>query len=431
MTPEEEFKRLREEVEALRLANAALEQQMLAGSEQTDAMLRQVEEQRNALRAAHQHQRNLGSFVQRVMDTVASLVIVLGVDGRVRQVNTRCQEELGEGAPALAGRVLDELLHPAERAALALELPPLPWPVRSPLFETVRRRGQYQAEHRLASGDGAWRTYLVKAAMLHDHQGKEEGVVVNATDISLLKEQAEQLRASAARLNEAQRVASLGSWELDLASQDLSWSDEVFRIFEIDPQRFAASYAAFLETIHPQDRAMVDHAYTHSLLTREPYDIEHRLLFADGRVKWVNEHCVTYYDDNGAPLRSVGTVQDITAHRLAEDETRLAASVFDNSLNGIMITAADGTIVKVNQAFTDITGYPAREALGQTPRLLKSDHHDDAFYRTLWGTLLEKGKWEGEIWDRRKDGEMLPVWQSIAAVRNGEGETVQDRKSVV
>jgi PAS domain S-box-containing protein len=130
------------------------------------------------------------------------------------------------------------------------------------------------------------------------------------------------LRASEARLNQAQHIAHIGSWELDLATNALHWSDEIYRMFEIDREKFGASYEAFLNAIHPDDRDMVNQAYTDSVASRTPYDIVHRLLFADGRIKCVNERCETFYDAQGKPTRSIGTVQDITDHKRMEDELR-------------------------------------------------------------------------------------------------------------
>lgn len=128
----------------------------------------------------------------------------------------------------------------------------------------------------------------------------------------------EKLRQSQASLAEAQRVAHIGSWELDLSSNELVWSDEVYRIFGLEPQQFGATYEAFLDSIHPDDREMVDEAYNNSVKTKTPYDIVHRLLLKDGTVKYVNERCETYYDDEGKPVRSLGTVQDVTELKQAE-----------------------------------------------------------------------------------------------------------------
>lgn len=128
------------------------------------------------------------------------------------------------------------------------------------------------------------------------------------------------MRESERKLIEAQRLAHTGSWELDLIDNVLTWSDEIYRIFEIDKTQFGASYEAFLDAIHPEDREMVNKAYTDSLTSRQPYNIIHRLLMKDGRIKYVNERCETFYDAVGKPLRSVGTVQDITEQKRREAE---------------------------------------------------------------------------------------------------------------
>lgn len=108
-------------------------------------------------------------------------------------------------------------------------------------------------------------------------------------------------------------LAKAGQWELDLAKNELSWSDEIFQLFQVDKTKFAASYEAFLNAIHPDDRDLVNNSYTTSLQTEEDYDITHRLLYPDGQIKIVREVCRTEYDvGTGNPLRSIGLVQDIT-----------------------------------------------------------------------------------------------------------------------
>lgn len=113
-------------------------------------------------------------------------------------------------------------------------------------------------------------------------------------------------------LNETQAFAGVGRWELDLSSGSLQWSDSLFEIFEIDRNKFKASYEAFLDLVHPDDRKMVDEAYKKSLKTREAYEIEHRLLMKDGRIKWLLERCRSTFDKEGKPLVSVGCAQDVT-----------------------------------------------------------------------------------------------------------------------
>lgn len=105
----------------------------------------------------------------------------------------------------------------------------------------------------------------------------------------------------------------------------------------------------------------------------------------------------------------------------AESELRIAAAAFE-SQQGMFITDAQGIILRVNQMFSQITGYSAEEAVGQTPRLIRSDYHPAAFYETMWQSLLDNGFWQGEVWNRRKSGEVYANWISITAVRDSKGQ---------
>jgi len=137
-------------------------------------------------------------------------------------------------------------------------------------------------------------------------------------DVSQRRQMEAAVRQSEDRLNEAQRIAQIGSWELNLLTGELLWSDEIFRMFEIDKNRFGATYEAFLDAIHPADREALSLAYASSLAARMPYEIIHRLRMGDGRIKWVQERCSSEFDADGKPLRSVGTVQDISALKQAQ-----------------------------------------------------------------------------------------------------------------
>ena len=129
-----------------------------------------------------------------------------------------------------------------------------------------------------------------------------------------------ELATSQKRLLQAQEIASLGSWELDLVSNRLYWSDQVYEIFEIEKEKFQPTYEGFVETVHPDDRELVSTAYTESVSNKGTYDIDHRLLMKDGRIKYVNERGASYYDENGNAIRSIGTVLDITAKKTLELE---------------------------------------------------------------------------------------------------------------
>lgn len=183
----------------------------------------------------------------------------------------------------------------------------------------------YEVEFRQRVKSGEWKWVLsIGSIVERDAEGCPLRMLGTHTDISERKEREMALCEADARLQEAQAMAKLGNWELDLVSNRLFWSDEIFRIFEIDQTKFLASYEGFLNAIHPDDRAMVNEAYTQSVQSHVPYMIVHRLLMQDGRVKHVMERGETFYDAQGQPSRSVGTVQDITVQRMAELQTEQA-----------------------------------------------------------------------------------------------------------
>lgn len=189
-----------------------------------------------------------------------------------------------------------------------------------------------------ADGSGKW-LHTLKIG-LYSERGEALHLLGISLDITRRKLMEDELRESEARLAEAQRMAHLGHWQLDLVQNTLQWSDEIYRIFEIDPQQFEASYQAFIDGIHPDDRAAVDRAYQDSLQNKMPYQIEHRLLMKDGRVKYVLEKAETTFDEAGKPLHSLGTVQDVTASNYAERALREQRQVLEQALEGTVHTAS-------------------------------------------------------------------------------------------
>ncbi|MDO9227432.1 MAG: response regulator [Pseudomonadota bacterium] len=229
------------------------------------------------------------------------------------------------------------------------------------------------------------------------------------------------LRLSETRLRDAQRVAHIGSWELDLVGNHLYWSEEIFRIFEIDPEKFSASYQAFLEAIHPGDRARVKQTYEDAIANRQPYEIVHRLLLPGERIKHVHERGETHYAEDGTPLRSLGTVQDVSERVLVEEQLRKLSLAVEQSPNSIVITDLDARIEYVNQAFVDNTGYSREELLGRNPNVLHSGKTPSPRYQELWDNLALGEPWKGEFTNRRKNGELYFEMAMIVPIRQPDG----------
>lgn len=138
-------------------------------------------------------------------------------------------------------------------------------------------------------------------------------------DITERKRAEEALQTSEALLKEAQRVSNMGSWEWDIATGELKWSDEIYRLFGQTPQSFGATYEAFLGFIHPEDRQLVSDAVDAAINDREPYSLDHRILRPNGSVRYVHEQGEVTYGSDGTPLRILGTVHDVTDRKLTED----------------------------------------------------------------------------------------------------------------
>jgi PAS domain S-box-containing protein len=177
-------------------------------------------------------------------------------------------------------------------------------------------------EEPIQTKDGEVRFLHTKKIPICSADGTPQYLLGISEDITERKQAEEALQQNEARLNMAQRIAHIGSWDLDLVDNVLAWSDEIYRIFEMDSAKFGASYTAFLELVHPNDRQFVNEAYIESVANKTCYDIEHRLLMPDGRVKFVHEQCETFYAPDGRPTRSIGTVQDITERKQAAESLR-------------------------------------------------------------------------------------------------------------
>ena len=145
---------------------------------------------------------------------------------------------------------------------------------------------------------------------------------------------------------------------------------------------------------------------------------EAKVRYADGQVRDVMFHKATFTLPDGSVGGLVGLMLDISQRKQMEDNLRQAATVFDNSAEGVIIAQTDGTIIAVNRAFSAITGYQQSEVIGRNPRMLQSGRHDKSFYADMWASIERRDRWQGEVWNRRKNGEIFAQWISIMAVRD-------------
>jgi PAS domain S-box-containing protein len=210
--------------------------------------------------------------------------------------------------------------------------------------------GEFHQEYRIMRPDGSARWIRNHAFPVKNEEGEVYRVVGFARDITPQKRAEQALMKSEEMLREAQDLAHLGHWEHDLATNRIFWSEETYHIYEMEHGQFGDTYDAFIDTIHPEDKGFVGKAYMDSVKNGTSYDIVHRLLMKDGSVKYVNERCKTEYDDDGRPLRSLGTVQDITERKRLEDNLLKAQKLESVGL------LAGGIAHDFNNFLTGITG---------------------------------------------------------------------------
>jgi len=195
-----------------------------------------------------------------------------------------------------------------------------------------KRRNPFKVEFRFQHSNGQYQWLMARGNTTFDPQDKPVRFTGYFGDIHHRKQTEHALRVSELRLKEAQALARIGHWELDLISNKLHWSHQIYSIFELNPETFAPSYEAFLNIIHPEDRQKVNEAYLHSVRDRTHYTITHRLLMKDGRIKHVEENGETIYDADLKPIRSIGTVQDITE----QEETKLRIQHLNEKLESLV-----------------------------------------------------------------------------------------------
>ncbi|MBF0266468.1 MAG: PAS domain-containing protein [Gammaproteobacteria bacterium] len=190
--------------------------------------------------------------------------------------------------------------------------------VRKTVADSIARQIECNLEYRIIHSDGKLR-YIHSIAQITAYTDDDKPEIMSGIlqDVTEQKISAEALIKSQESLALAQKIAHLGSWELDMISNKLTWSNEVYRILEINPKTIKASYQAYVASIHPQDRQMVKMKLSNSIKSKKAYSVEHRLLMSDGRIKYVHQRGQYFYEKNRA-IKSTGTILDITEQKIAE-----------------------------------------------------------------------------------------------------------------
>ncbi|MBI3433215.1 MAG: PAS domain S-box protein [Hydrogenophilales bacterium] len=355
---------------------------------------------------------------QQYLNVAGVMLIALDTQGRITLVNRKGCEMLGAVEADLLGKDWFEHF--------------LPKPARNGVREAFGQMLEDKVdpveymENPILTAAGKERIVAWHNAILRDEAGRVSGVLSSGEDITENRQAEQALRDSRERLHLL----------LDSMAEAAYGVDSEGRCTFVN--------RAFLKILGYQDESEVLGRSTHALIHHSHADgspylesecrmhrayLSNQAINVSDEVFWRKDGTsipVEYWSNpivaGGVVVGAIATFVDITQRKQAEAQLGLAAKVFEQSGEGIMITDAGLNIIMVNQAFTAITGYSETETYGRSPRMLASGRHDRAFYGAMWEAIAMQGRWQGEVWNRRKDGGLYPEQLSIIRVLDAQGE---------
>ena len=283
-------------------------------------------------------------------------------------------------------------------------------------------------ETQFRSRSGCVRYLYTVKTVLCDEQGEPTHLLGIAIDITERKQAERKLRSSEENLKEAQRIAQLGNWSLDIINHQVHWSDELFYIIGQSPDSYLASYENFFAVVHPEDIDLIKQSEHKAFTQGAPHSLDSRIVRPDGEIRWIHIEARVISNPEGKPTRLAGTVQDITARKLIEQavqysEARLR-TILETAVDSIIIIDSDGIIESVNPATEKLFSYENGELVGRNVCMLMPEPdrsaHDSYLHRyqtTGNAHIIGIGR---EVLGRRKDGSTFPMDLAVSETRFAE-----------
>ena len=372
-----------------------------------DAAYREIA-QRHQVEAAEQRFRS--TFEQAAVGLAH-----VSLDGRWIWFNPRFSAIAGYDESTLMRIPVVDVLHPDERGDVRRSL-------------TRLARGdvdRLQSERRVVHADGTILWVSMTASIVRETADTVPYVVVVAEDVSGRRTAEDALRASEERFELAMRGSTDGLWDWDLVQGGVYYSPRWAAMLGYTLDELDTGYDTWRSLVHPDDLSDAERRIREVTEGQsESLSLEFRLRTRNGDWRDILSRGFAVRAPDGRALRMIGTHTDITDRKRDEADLRRAAAVFTNTQEAVVITDAVGRVVDINPAFTTITGWTRDETLGASLAFLQSGRHDRAFYAELWRTIAISGHWQGEIWNKRRSGEVFPAWLNVSSVRDESGRVV-------
>ena len=362
-------------------------------------ILTDITERKQAERLLRENEERLRAIVDQVV------VGIVGADlaGNITFVNNRFCDISGYPREELLGKRWQDLTHPEDMQNSIS------------VYKQMMQEGKpltFEKRYIRKNGKAMW--VNISASRLSNAEGHVTGGLAVIVDISKRKQAEDALRKSSGEIEDLYNHAPCGYHSVDKAgifrqinNTELDWlgytRDEVIGKMKA------------VDILTPASQEIFRENYPRFMKQGFVHDLEFEMIRKDGTVFTALVSATAIYDPDGHYVMSRSTVLDITERKRAEQEQRIAAIAFQ-SQQAIMLTDASGVILRVNDAFTRLTGYSAEETVGKTPAILRSGLQDEKFYRDMWADMKQKHYWQGEIWNKRKDGQIYSEWLTISAV---------------
>ena len=324
---------------------------------------------------------------------------------RLRYINSKLAKVLNIDANSVIGKTTSEIW-PDDRFKALDELK----------LEVMACGEERMIETDIIGSDGQLRHHQITVVPERDDQGHIIGTLTFGTDVTSIRESEIRLRHFV-----ESRPGMAYTYRLTPNGGCFPYtSSDIKKYFGLNPEDVAEDQTPVYDLTHPEDQPKVLAAIAESAQNMTPFHVEFRICRPDHPERWLDARSIPEPQADGS-LLWYGLMLDISERKQSEIRLRMLASVFDSASEGIIITDPDSRILDVNPAFTQISGYRAKDALGMCPNILSAGHHDQTFFQTIWPILQKQGNWTGEVINCRKNGELYTAQLRFVAVHDESG----------